>query len=372
MGVFRRKVRGKRSDNYTAKFAYGGRLYRRGGFPDRQSAQHWIDSTRISLRRGEVGFVKTRSAAKVQPLVDEFASHLAALRRSTKYSEVTQLRLSRLAEEAPWITLADFTAASFEDWRASRPTFKKKPLGPKTLNQFLDHATIFGDWLVKSKRLLPQNPMTTVARMTAKTNNTYRRAATPDELNRLLASAPSERAVIYRFLIYVPLRRRAMEGIEWRDLALDGERPTLTLRAELSKTGRAAKLPIRRDLAEVLAAYRGDADDDDRVFRDVPRIRVMQKDLEAAGIPFADERGQRRLDLHAFRKTVIRLLKQAGVPLDEAHVFLQHRDRRTTERYYDDDLVAPEISTAAERMPSFGLGAYSGAHIQDTAEKAEK
>ena len=51
MAVFRRKVRGKRLGTYSAKFIFHGQLYQRHGFPDRETAGHWIDTTRISLRR---------------------------------------------------------------------------------------------------------------------------------------------------------------------------------------------------------------------------------------------------------------------------------------------------------------------------------
>jgi integrase len=354
MAIHRRKTkrRGKvvREALYTARFMFRGKLYRRGGFASREAAQHWIDTTRTAIRNGEVGYVPLRNAARLLPLVDEFIEHLDAQKVSPLYSYNCQKRLTRLARECPWVTLADFKAQSFEAWRATRPKWHKRTLGDRTLDQYLDTAREFGNWLV-GRRMLAKNPMADALPLKPGINERYRRAASVEELQRLLDTAPPARATFYRFLLYVPLRKRAYAGLEWRDVNLAGERPTLTVRAELSKSGRTARVAIRRDLATDLAALRGDAADRDRVFPAPPTLDELRADLEAAGVQFADAEGQRRFDFHAFRKTAIRLLKRSGVSMDQAHVFLQHRDRRTTERYYDDDMVEPEISDAAEQMP---------------------
>ncbi len=371
MGVYRRKIGKQKSESWYARFTYRGKLHRRGGFPEQDAAQHWMDSTRMALRRGELGYVKAHGAARVAPLIEQYADHLRTLKRADKYAETAENRLNILAGACPWMTIADFTAASFDGWRASGPRYKKKLLKPKTLNQYLDQAQYFGDWLVSPMKLLPSNPMKDVAHQNVLPNDSYRRAATLEELNKLLDNAPPRRAMIYKFLIYIPLRRRAMKSIEWRDLVLDGERPTFTLRAELAKNGRVARLAIRQDLADALRAFRGDAADDDLVFGHIPSIETLQRDLKAAGVEFDDGKGGRRLDLHAFRKTVVRLLKKAGVSMDEVHIFLQHRDRRTTERYYDDDLVAPEIAVAAERMPAMGSGAKVDTRSQSQDSRAK-
>lgn len=356
MSVRRRKISGKLQKTWTARFMHRGAIYRRSGFPDKDTAQHWHDSTRLALKRGDVGYVKIRTAAKMEPLIQEFEDHLATRKCTDKYILTSRYRLLKMAREIPWMTLADFTAGGFESWRGRKPKWKKKVISPRSLNQYLATALQFGDWLVKYVKLLPANPMLNVAKVLARSNKHYRRAASLEELNKLLTHAPADRALVYRFLIYVPLRRAAMLGIEWRDLELAGERPTLTLRAELSKSRHEAKLAIPGHLVKLLAEHRGDASPADHVFKAVPTIDELKLDLQAAGVPFSDAAGQRRLDLHAFRKTAIRILKSAGVSLDEAHVFLQHRSRQTTEMHYDDDMVAPEISTAAEKMPEIGGG----------------
>lgn len=80
-------------------------------------------------------------------------------------------------------------------------------------------------------------------------------------------------------------------------------------------------------------------------------IAMLQEDLAAAGVPFSRD-GKHRLDFHAFRRTFVSLLKQAGVGLDVAHVALGHADMRTTKQWYDDDVSTAPISEAIEKLPA--------------------
>src|SRR5687768_11567544 len=108
MSIYRRKFKSKdrhgnpiekRAKTYTAETTFGGKLYRRGGFVDRETARHWIDSTRLRLGRGEVAMMKPLVAASVRPLIDQFVAHLDAMKRDDKYVYNTGQRLHRLAKE---------------------------------------------------------------------------------------------------------------------------------------------------------------------------------------------------------------------------------------------------------------------------------
>jgi len=60
------------------------------------------------------------------------------------------------------------------------------------------------------------------------------------------------------------------------------------------ESGRADVLPLRADLAALLADAKGDADDGDRVIKVLPRIPTHRKYLAAADIPWLDDAGRRR------------------------------------------------------------------------------
>jgi integrase len=356
MSIYRRTFKrpdGKtrKSKRFTAEFRHRGQLYRRGGFHDRATAEHWVRTEQLRLSRGEVGMVKPMLAARVLPLIDQYASHLETLKRDDMYVYNTRQRLKKLANEAAWATLTDVTAASFEAWRAGRPTFRNRRIGGKTLNQYLDHAVEFCAWLVKPKALLAVNPLAGVTKQTAPTNHRYRRAATIDELNLLLATCDQSRRVQYLFRLYVPIRRDAVANLRWEDLHLDDERPWGEVGAWHNKTRVVDKFAIRLDLAQLLRRLKSNADATDRVFGELLTVDDLRADLDRAGVAFSDKAGNRRLDFHSFRRTFIKLAKAAGVPLEDAQRALHHRCIATTRKWYDDDQVEQPLTDAVERLP---------------------
>src|SRR4051812_42836989 len=107
-------------------------------------------------------------------------------------------------------------------------------------------------------------------------------------------------------------------------LHLDATPPYGITPAELNKSRPDEKFPVRFDLAQQLRKARSTskAKLDDLVFPDFPSIDDLREDLERAGVPFDHGRNNRRLDLHAFRKTVVRWCKSAGISTDTAGLLL--------------------------------------------------
>jgi integrase len=353
MSIYRRRSSGKRSRFLTAEFQYLGKPYRRGGFMDRESARHWLMTEQLRLRRGAVGYTKAMTKALVAPLIDDFVERLRTKGCDDQYVYIAEKRLQKLAAECGWKTLGDITADSMEKWLAEPHKFHKKLIGAKAKNQHAQIAGSFGKWLVKPKHLLPSNPLEDVALLRVTGNPGYRRAASVEEINKLLATCPAERRLFYMFLLYVPLRMRTMRRLTWRMLHLNATPPWISIPAELNKSRRVEKSPMRYDLAAELRKAKGKGDD--LVFPWLRRkLGPFKDDLTVAGISFDDGKGSRRLDRHAFRKTMIRLLKMAGVSVDAASLILHHRDVRTTRRHYDDDMVDPVITDVLEKLPAVG------------------
>lgn len=348
---YRRKYkRGKKmltSRFWTAEFRFKGRLYRQGGFTSRAMADQWESESRTRLLRNEYGLRKNEVGAEVKPLIEAYAEQLRAMRRKEMYVYTTEKRLRRVAEGCGWQSLGDVTAASFEKWRGKpqRQENRKRVASAKTLNQFLDAARQWCDWLVRPQFKLVANPLTDVAKLPAPDRRFYRRGATGDELDKLFAVAGPRRSY-YQFAAYIPLRQRAMHGLLWGDMDL-GDVPTLHLRANLNKTNRDISLPIRADLAVVLRKERGKSDE--RVFPNPPTLDELRADWQAAGVEF-DRGGEHRLDFHAFRRTAVGMLKSIGVGLDVAHHLLGHKDIKTTQRFYDADPSLADLRAAVERM----------------------
>lgn len=362
MSIYRRTRKDKsgkvsRSARFTAEFTHRGQLHRRHGFVDRDQARHWIASETLRLRRGETGYVKPMLKAQVVPLIAEFAKHLRENGRDAMYCYVAELRLTRLAGECGWMTLGHVTRESLAEWQRRTSSYRGKTIGSRTKNQFTDIAVEWGKWLASpAVAKLPANPLAGIIRLQAKHNDAYRRAATEEELNNLLAACGPERRLAYLFRMYNPIRRITAQRLTWRMMNLDATPPFFKTPADINKSRREEKHTLRYDMAQELRAERKRtrAKADDPVFPKLPTLEDFKEDLKAAGVPFELGKDHRRLDFHALRRTLIRLAKRAGVSRDDAGLLLGHRDPRTTAKYYDEDSVDPDTAVAMEKLPTLG------------------
>ena len=82
-------------------------------------------------------------------------------------------------------------------------------------------------------------------------------------------------------------------------------------------------------------------------------VRMLNRDLEAAGIPKRDDRGW-TLDVHSMRTTFASLLSRAGVPLRTAQAAMRHSDPSLTANVYTDPRLL-DVSGAVESLPELSL-----------------
>ena len=119
----------------------------------------------------------------------------------------------------------------------------------------------------------------------------FRPAEVPDDRRRRLERLGAERALIYKTAVLTGLRLNELRTLECRDLSF-GDVPFIKLNHSNEKNRKGSTLAIRSDLAAELRAWTTDRDRGDRVF-DVPSglLRIMDRDLKAAGIPKKDADG---------------------------------------------------------------------------------
>lgn len=340
---------------YNVRFtAPDGQLIRRTTkCTGRRAAERAEQELRAQIECGQVGIIDSKEAHRpIMDQIDLFVSYLSdQLHRDSMYCYTAGQRLKRMAAEAGWRRISDISLSSYEDWRqdAAKMKWRGRLPKPKTLNQFLDIARRFLGWACQMGKV-KQNPLKNAEKARVIDNPTYRRAATKDEMVRLLASVPAERARFYRFVLYVPLRRATIKQLVWGDLHLDAAQPWIAIRGETSKSREFERSPVRREIADDLKDMRGKAKDSELVFEHVPTAEEIEEDLIGAGLSFKDTNGNRRLDLHAFRKTAIKWMKDAGVPLEQAALILHHKDIRTTRKYYNEE-PDPVTINAVDKMP---------------------
>jgi len=170
------------------------------------------------------------------------------------------------------------------------------------------------------------------------------------------------------------------------DVSLDKKKPYISLGAAYEKSRRGACIWLNQDiLSDIsihlemkLKALRKKADALDkpipcRLPLDMPLLnvpknltRVLDKDMEFAGISKTDERG-RVLDVHAFLMTFCSNLSAAGVPLQTAQAAMRHSDPKLTANVYTDiDLL--DVHGAMNSLPEISLSEGAKQDEQTTDE----
>ena len=188
-----------------------------------------------------------------------------------------------------------------------------------------------------------------------------------------LEHAGRERALVYKALVLTGLRKGELASLTVGQMELDGAVPFATLNASDEKNRQGNSIPLRADLAADLREWldlklhreRADAL---RTGQPVPTrlpaaspvfnvpaglVRILDRDLNAAGIPKRDERG-RTVDVHALRHSFGTLLSRAGVAPRTAQAAMRHSSIDLTMNTYTDPKLL-DVHGALDALPAFPL-----------------
>jgi integrase len=318
---------------------------------DERVARKRLDAIILQKQRECEGLTVPASLLKASrtPILDHLDAYTADLRArgcADMYVYNIERLTTRLCMECGWMQPVDITAQGFTAWRSNQGEQR----AAKTLNEYYDALAGLLRWLMGQGKLT-SNPLSGVHRTkTEGAERRKRRALTDDELRRLFAVA-GPRRIIYLVAAGTGLRRGELAAMEWGDVNLDGLGAHILARASTTKNRRDARLPLHPDLAEALRSYRPvDAAQDDRVFRAIPEMATVRKDLEKAGIPYKNAAG-RQADFHSLRHTFATRLMRAQVNPRVAMQLMRHSEMRLTAKIYTD---ADQIPTdeAVLSLPS--------------------
>jgi len=133
------------------------------------------------------------------------------------------------------------------------------------------------------------------------------------------------------------LRRGEVASLTVNAICLDENNPFVQVEGKHAKSGRAATLPLRKNLADDLRKHVARlAEDAGQGLPDTPLfnagqsfLRTFNLDLAAAGIAKRDAQG-RTVDVHGMRHTFATLLARKGVTSSVAQKLMRHSDIRLT------------------------------------------
>jgi integrase len=181
-----------------------------------------------------------------------------------------------------------------------------------------------------------------------------------------------ERALIYKTLVLTGLRKQELASLTIGQLHLDGPRPYADLEAADEKNREGSQIPLRHDLAADLAEWiagnavgrggcvpiAGRPPASAPLFN-VPAglLRILDRDLRAAGIPKRDERG-RTVDVHAMRHSFGTLLSKGGVAPRTAQAAMRHSTIDLTMNTYTDPKLL-DVHGALNSLPDLKLKPFN-------------
>jgi integrase len=298
-------------------------------------------------RQGIIPPKALREGAKrsLQQHLADYIDDLNSRQRDDEYVYNVERLIRRLIADCRWIYPADVTADSFLRWRS------KQSRAAKTLNEYLASVSALLNWMVRNGRILT-NPLRPVALSQTRGNERRkRRALSHDEASRLLAVAGPYR-VVYLTALLTGLRRSELRALIWEDLSLDSAKPSVRLRAEMTKNRKDDVIALHPELAAELLTYRpANAQPFDPVFPKIPSMDQHKKHLTAARIPYLDRQG-RQADFHALRHTFGTNLSLAGVTPRIAMQLMRHSDLRLTMKVYTDAGSLPTAEAIA-KLPGY-------------------
>jgi hypothetical protein len=160
--------------------------------------------------------------------------------------------------------------------------------------------------------------------------------------------------LVYKMAILTGLRLNELRTLRVADLSF-GDVPFVALRSANEKNRKGSTTPLREDLADDLRKWIAGKGHDEPVF-DVPSglLRILNRDLVAAGIDKIDDRGQ-RVHLHALRHSTASHLSAVGVSPRTAQSVMRHSDIALTMRTYTDERLL-NAAGAVALLPDLPLG----------------
>ena len=317
----------------------------------------------------------------------------------------TESRLRQVAADCGFNRLGDLDTAALGKWLANQ---KNLGMGAGTRNEYRAACVGFGNWCVATNRLV-SNPFDAAPKADARADcRRKRRALTETELRRLLEATRKrpllnamtvqrgpnkgklvakvddlrrreldtlglERALIYKAYLLTGLRKSELASLEVGQLELDGPLPVAYLDVGDEKNREGNAIALRSDLVidlrewldgklqSIQAKARQSGEPiparlpaDTPVFY-VPTglLRILNRDLELAGIPKRDERG-RTVDLHALRHTFGTHLSKGGVASRTAQAAMRHSSIDLTMNVYTDPKLL-DVHGALDALPQMPL-----------------
>ena len=403
------------SDCWYARYTNAaGKMRRKStGCRDKRAAEKKLADILADVEKVKAGVMSQNEMAAVGHLDTPLSKHtenyltdlavkmIRGRKVSPRHVRHVREELRRVVRECGFKTLRDIDRRVVQRWmdkKAASPRDPEdpdsKPLSARTINMHRAAIVAFCNWCIAEGRLTA-SPLAGLPKVEQSEPARKRRPLTEDEIARLLKAAQErplrdaltirrgknkgkllakvnqaeqqrlkrvgrERALVYKFMMLTGLRRGEAASLTISTLCLDETNSYVQVEGKHAKSGRAATLPLRGDLADDLrkhiersAGIHGGEVPPDAPLFDIDwrnLLRTFNLDLVAAGIPKRDAQG-RTVDVHCLRHTFATLLARNGVSPGIAQKLMRHSDIRLTMNTYT-HLELADTADAVAALPA--------------------
>jgi integrase len=251
--------------------------------------------------------------------VAEFIAGLDAKGDDPRHIRDTRRRVTRLLTLARIDRVAELTPSAVMQAVA---TLKGEGLSAQCLNHHVTAIKSFSRWLRRDGRAADYALETLTKFNVQADRRRVRRALTPEEAARVIRAAESgppfrkmagpDRAILYIVAAGTGFRANELRTLTPESFDLDGDPPTVTVKAAYSKHRRDDVQPIPASVVERLRPWLATKPPGKPVFQGWTRrtAEMLRLDLGAAGIPYKTDEGV--VDFHALRAAYITNLVNSG------------------------------------------------------------
>ena len=384
------KKRTRESEKWYAYWRDGKRQFKVPLCTDKTAAQAMMADLLRTKDRDKAGLTDPRQKHVDRKIAEHLDEFLPVMREGGK-SDKDKGRKETILRAF----VADMKSLSDLTHEAASRYLARVGGSPGNRKKHLSAISVWVKWLLNEDRIAA-NPLTRITVPTGGRKTKERRALSVQQIQKLLDAARTrpltafhdrygtevkptvrqreraqkkrndamatliavgrERALVYKTAVYTGLRLGEIASLRPCHLELDRKAfPRLQIPGKLTKNSQQARLLLVPAFAAELTEWIRDTkkEQDDLLFH-VPQasVRIMQKDLEVAGIPYKTSQGD--ADFHSLRMTANVMLGQAGIPARVRQLFMRHSDIRLTMATYDDESFL-DLESAVKAMEGLGL-----------------
>ena len=298
-----------------------------------------------------------REAKSLTDHVQDYRDFLVNKGDVEKHANGTKHHLTRIVELTGAERIEDLTLSKAQE---AIKAMREQDLSVSTCNHAVRALRAFATWLCKEGRAR-ENRLCGLTVGKVETDRRHeRRSLTDDEFARLLTAARNgptlygmsgeDRRVLYLTAGGTGFRRGEIQSLRLDNFHLHGAHPTIHLDAANTKNGQAVDQPIKLDLAAEPRAWLKGRPADAPVLP-VPKYSALmiRRDLEAAGVPYEDDRG-RVADFHAVRNFYVTTLFRSGLTVIQVQKLARHSTPTPTANTYT-DLKLHDLASTVQKLP---------------------